>query len=42
MAAQWQLSFMPAQEGDRRLHTLEVKSSQKEIRVSAPVGVFLP
>jgi Ca-activated chloride channel homolog len=38
---QWAMSFVPAQSPDQKLHSLEIKTSQKSIRVAAPTQVFL-
>lgn len=39
---QWVISFVPAQGGDQKLHTLQVKSEANNVKVSAPSQVFLP
>jgi Ca-activated chloride channel homolog len=33
---QWALSFVPAQSLDRKLHSLDVKTGQKDVRIFAP------
>jgi VWFA-related protein len=38
---QWTLTFVPAQSPDQKLHSLVIKSSQKDIRISAPAHVLL-
>ncbi|MGA2459708.1 MAG: hypothetical protein ABSF85_19255 [Terriglobales bacterium] len=36
------LSFVPAQPLDPKLHSLDIKTSQKDIRISAPAHIFVP
>lgn len=38
---QWALSFVPAQSVDQKLHSLSIKTSQKDIRISAPARIFV-
>jgi Ca-activated chloride channel homolog len=38
---QWALSFVPAQSLDQKLHSLGIKTSQKDIRISAPTHIFV-
>jgi len=38
---QWALSFVPAQPLDQKLHSLGIKTSQKDIRISAPAHIFV-
>jgi VWFA-related protein len=38
---QWVLSFVPAQSLDPKLHSLGIKTSQKDIHISAPAHIFL-
>jgi VWFA-related protein len=38
---QWALSFVPAQFLDQKLHALGIKTSQKDIRISAPAHIFV-
>jgi VWFA-related protein len=38
---QWALSFVPAQSLDQKLHSLDIKTSQKDIRISAPAHIFV-
>lgn len=38
---QWALSFVPAQSLDQKLHSLDIKTSQKDIRISAPAQIFV-
>ena len=39
---QWALSFVPDQFLDQKLHSLDIKSSQKDVRVSAPAHIVVP
>ncbi|MGH9529307.1 MAG: VWA domain-containing protein [Terriglobales bacterium] len=41
IAGQWVLSFVPAQPLDHALHSLGIKSLQKDLRVSAPARIFV-
>jgi VWFA-related protein len=36
---QWALGFVPAQSLDQKLHSLGIKTSQKDIRISAPAHI---
>jgi VWFA-related protein len=38
---QWALSFVPAQSLDQKFHSLGIKTSQKDIRISAPAHIFV-
>jgi Ca-activated chloride channel homolog len=38
---QWALSFAPAQSLDQKLHSLDIKTEQKDIRISAPARFFV-
>lgn len=38
---QWALSFVPAQSLDQRFHSLGIKTSQKDIQISAPAHIFV-
>jgi Ca-activated chloride channel homolog len=38
---QWVLSFVPAQSLDQKLHSLGIKTSQKDIHISAPAHIFV-
>jgi|SRR5579871_885945 len=38
---QWALSFVPAQSLDQKLHSLGIKTSQKDVRISAPAHIFV-
>lgn len=38
---QWALSLVPSQSLDQKLHSLEVKSSQKDVHVFAPAHVSI-
>jgi Ca-activated chloride channel family protein len=37
---QWALSFVPAQSLDQKLYSLGIKSSQKDVRISAPAHIL--
>jgi hypothetical protein len=37
---QWALRFVPAHSLDQELHSLGIKTSQKDIRISAPAHIF--
>ena len=39
---QWALDLVPAQAPDQKLHSLTIKSSQKDLQLSVPAHVFLP
>jgi Mg-chelatase subunit ChlD len=39
--AQWAVTVVPTQSGDRKLHSMKTKCSQKDVRISAPTGLFL-
>ena len=39
--SQWALSFVPAQSLDQKFHSLGIKTSQKELRISAPAHIFV-
>ncbi len=39
IGGQWALNFTPAQSLDKKLHSLGVKTSQKDIRISAPAHI---
>jgi Ca-activated chloride channel homolog len=39
---QWALSFVAFKSPDQKLHSLAVKSSQKDLQVSAPTHILLP
>jgi len=38
---QWAVSFLPAQSLDQKLHSLGIKTSQKDVRISAPAHIFV-
>ena len=38
---QWVLDVVPPQVPDRKLHTLSIKSSEKNVQISAPAQIFL-
>lgn len=38
---QWALSFVPAQGLDQRMHSLDIKATQKDIHISAPAHIFV-
>ena len=38
---QWVLSFVPAQSLDQKLYSLGIKTSQKDVRISAPAHIFV-
>lgn len=38
---QWVLSFVPAQPLNQKLHSLGIKTSQKDVRISAPAHIFV-
>jgi Ca-activated chloride channel family protein len=38
---QWALSFVPAQPLDQKLHSFGIKTSQKDVRISAPAHIFV-
>lgn len=37
---QWALSIVPAQSLDQKLHSLDIKWSQRDVRISAPAHIF--
>jgi len=39
--AQWAVTVVPTQSADRKLHSMQIKSAQKDVRVSAPSDLFL-
>jgi len=39
--AQWAITVVPTQSADRKLHLMQTKCAQKEVRISAPSGLFL-
>jgi hypothetical protein len=38
---QWVLDVVPTQVPDQKLHTLSIKSSEKNVQISAPARIFL-
>lgn len=38
--SQWALSFVPAQPSDKKVHSLDIKTSQKGVRISAPTRIL--
>lgn len=39
--AQWAVTVAPTQSADRKLHSLQIKCTQKDVRISAPDALFL-
>jgi len=39
--AQWAVTVVPTQSADRKIHSMQIKFAQKDVRVSAPRGLFL-
>jgi VWFA-related protein len=39
--AQWSVTLVPTRSADRKLHSMQIKCAQKDVRVSAPSGLFL-
>jgi hypothetical protein len=39
---QWVVDLLPTQAPDQKLHSLTIKSSQKNLRLSVPAHIFLP
>jgi hypothetical protein len=39
--AQWAVTVVPTQSADRKLHSMQTKCAQKDVRISAPSGLFL-
>lgn len=39
--AQWAVTVVPTQPADRKLHSMQTKCAQKDVRISAPGGLFL-
>jgi Mg-chelatase subunit ChlD len=39
--AQWAVTVVPTQSADRKLHSMQTKCAQKDVRISAPTGLFL-
>jgi hypothetical protein len=38
---QWALTFVPLQSADHELHSLSIKSSQKDVQIASPAHIFL-
>lgn len=38
---QWAVTVVPTQSADRKLHSMQIKCAQKNVRISAPSGLFL-
>ena len=41
MKAQWAVSLVSTQSADRKLHSIEIKCGQKDVRISAPTSVLI-
>jgi VWFA-related protein len=39
--AQWSVTVVPTRSADRKLHSMQIKCGQKDVRISAPSGLFL-
>lgn len=38
---QWAITVVPAQSADGKIHSMQIKCAQKDVRISAPSGLFL-
>jgi hypothetical protein len=39
--AQWAITVVPTQSAEGKLHLMQTKCAQKDVRISAPTGLFL-